>query len=56
MSTVQAGEVIVRGTLRGKITAGDRLEIHSCGQAVTLRARSARLHSIWVNDRDLRAG
>jgi len=34
MSTVQAGEVIVRGTLRGKITASDRVEIHSGGSLI----------------------
>jgi cytoskeletal protein CcmA (bactofilin family) len=31
MSTVQAGEVIVRGTVHGKLTASDRVEIHSGG-------------------------
>ena len=33
-STVQAGEVIVRGTLRGKITASDRVEVHSGGSLI----------------------
>ena len=40
-SNVQAGEVIVRGTLHGNLTAGDRVEIHrdGCviGQVVTRR-------------------
>jgi cytoskeletal protein CcmA (bactofilin family) len=34
LSTVQAGEVVVRGTLRGKLTASDRVEIHSGGSLI----------------------
>jgi cytoskeletal protein CcmA (bactofilin family) len=34
MSDVQAGEVILRGTLRGKLTASDRVEIHSGGSLI----------------------
>ncbi len=34
MSDVQAGEVIVRGTLQGKLTASDLVEIHSGGSLV----------------------
>jgi cytoskeletal protein CcmA (bactofilin family) len=33
-SSVQAGEVIVRGTLRGNVTASDRVEIHRGGNLV----------------------
>ncbi len=31
MSNVDAGDVVVRGTLHGKLTASDRVEIHSGG-------------------------
>lgn len=31
MSNVEAGEVIVRGTLNGNVTARDRVEVHSGG-------------------------
>lgn len=31
MSNVQAGDVIVRGTLQGNVTAVDRVEVHSGG-------------------------
>lgn len=34
VSDVQAGEVIVRGTLHGKLTASDRVEIHSGGSLI----------------------
>ena len=34
VSTVHAGEVIVRGTLHGKLTASDRVEIHSSGSLI----------------------
>ncbi|MFZ3210504.1 MAG: polymer-forming cytoskeletal protein [Terriglobales bacterium] len=33
-SSVQAGEVIVRGTLQGNITASDRVEIHRGGNVI----------------------
>ena len=42
-SSVHAGEVIIRGTLQGNITASDRVEIHRggnvIGQVVTQRIR-----------------
>jgi len=33
-ASVQAGEVIIRGTVQGNITAGDRVEIHRGGNVI----------------------
>ncbi len=42
MSNVQAGEVIVRGTLEGNLNARDRVEVHS-GGSLTGDVKAARV-------------